>query len=367
MKYLLAGLMVIHGLIHLLGGAKGFGLAELPQLSRVMGRTEGLLWLLACVLWLVTAGWLLLAGPSWWLPGLGALLLSQGLIVRNWQDARFGSLANLLLGLALIIALAQWQFMRQVRQELQQIWPASLPAQTLVEASELQGLPPVVRQWLLRAGVVGKPRVVTAHAQQQGKLRTQPGGDWLPVQSEQFFSTQPPAFGWRAEVQMMPGLTLHGWDSFITGKGRMQIKALGLLPVVNSQGPEIDQGAMLRYLGELVWLPSAALAPELQWQQLDAHSARATFSLHGQQVSADFHFSSEGDFAYLEALRYYDRPEGASLEKWRVSADPAGYRSFEGVRIPARNTVSWQLKDGDFDWYQQEIVALEYNRSAHSK
>ena len=107
MRIALAVLLAVHGAIHLLGAAKGLGLADVASLQQPVGRTAGALWLLAALL-LVAAGALVAGGVgAWWLPALAGVLVSQGLIVSAWHDARFGTVANalvLLLGVALVTA-----------------------------------------------------------------------------------------------------------------------------------------------------------------------------------------------------------------------------------------------------------------------
>ena len=47
MRWAVIGLLTVHGLIHLMGFAKAFGYADLPQLSQPISREWGVLWLLA--------------------------------------------------------------------------------------------------------------------------------------------------------------------------------------------------------------------------------------------------------------------------------------------------------------------------------
>ncbi len=54
MKRLFAAFLVIHGFIHLMGTAKGFCLAAIPQLTQPISGPAGVLWLLAAVLMLAT-------------------------------------------------------------------------------------------------------------------------------------------------------------------------------------------------------------------------------------------------------------------------------------------------------------------------
>ena len=92
----------LHGLIHLLGFVKAFELARIDSLSKPINRPTGLLWLLAASLF----GALLLAYssllPGWQYVGLAALLLSQGLVLMHWHDARYATIANLIVAIGLI-------------------------------------------------------------------------------------------------------------------------------------------------------------------------------------------------------------------------------------------------------------------------
>lgn len=99
---LLAAFIALHGLIHLLGFAKGFHLAEVAQLKQPISKPMGLLWLLA-TLGCLTAALLLLLLPqqSVWLGAVAAAALSQVLIATAWKDAKWGSIAN-----AIVLALA---------------------------------------------------------------------------------------------------------------------------------------------------------------------------------------------------------------------------------------------------------------------
>jgi hypothetical protein len=70
-------LMFVHGLIHLMGFLKAFGLAELPQLTLPISRPAGIAWLLATVLTLASIVALFVWPRGWWMIGATALLVSQ--------------------------------------------------------------------------------------------------------------------------------------------------------------------------------------------------------------------------------------------------------------------------------------------------
>ena len=90
----LAVLLVLHGLLHLLGVAKAFGWAELSQLTRPISYPVGMLWLVAAVLFALTAV-TLFASPRWsWVVGVCAVLVSIIAIVPSWDDAKAGLIVN---------------------------------------------------------------------------------------------------------------------------------------------------------------------------------------------------------------------------------------------------------------------------------
>lgn len=102
MKYLFAFLLLLHSLIHLLGFVKAFKPQYIPQLSRNISRLEGVAWALAFILLLAGFVLYLQKNELWPSIVIGGVILSQVLISLNWDDARFGTLANLIiLGVAL--------------------------------------------------------------------------------------------------------------------------------------------------------------------------------------------------------------------------------------------------------------------------
>jgi hypothetical protein len=103
MRWLFVAVLTLHGLIHLMGPAKAFGWAELSQLQMPISRAVGLVWGLAGLAFLATAAIYMYGLRGWWVLALGAIVLSQGVILASWSDARVGTVANLII-LGIVIA-----------------------------------------------------------------------------------------------------------------------------------------------------------------------------------------------------------------------------------------------------------------------
>jgi len=354
-------LLLLHGIIHLLGFVKSYHLAEIPQLSLEIPRSLGNLWLFCAFLFLIVLILMVLNKPFWPLFAIAAVILSQALIVLYWQDAKFGTILNIIILLVSIPATGKFQFDNMVQKEATELL-SNIPKKSdaKINIDDLADLPGIVQKWMENSGVVGKQKVVSVRLKQTGELKTKPEGKWMSFTAEQYFDVENPAFVWVTDVTAFPEIHLSGRDKFNNGEGKMLIKLLSLIPVVNDgKNDKLNSGTMLRFLGETCWFPSAALNKYISWEEVDANSAMATFSINNKKVSGLFTFTKNGELKSFESERYFGAGEDAQKEKWLVEA--VSYKEFEGITVPNKSKVTWKLPDGDFNWLNLEITTLEYN------
>jgi len=354
-------ILLIHGFIHVLGFVKSYHLAEVPQLSLDIPRSLGNLWLICAILFLAVIILMIFGKPWWPFFAIAAVILSQTLIVLYWQDAKFGTILNIIILLVSIPATGKFQFDNMVQKEAIELL-SNIPKKTdgKINKDDLAHLPEIVRKWMENSGVVGKQKIVSVRLKQKGELKTKPEGKWMPFTAEQYFDVENPAFVWVTDVTAFPGIHLSGRDKFNDGEGKMLIKLLSLIPVVNEgKNEKLNLGTMLRFLGEICWFPSAALNQYITWEEVGDNSAKATFSLNNKKVSGLFTFSKNGELKSFEAERYYGAGEDAQKEKWLVEVK--SYKKFEVANLPNKSKVTWKLPDGDFNWLNLEITELEYN------
>jgi hypothetical protein len=360
-KYIFALFVFLHGCIHFMGFAKAFNYGNITQLTKSISRQAGVLWLLAAILFIAAAVLYLLKKESWPILALIAAVLSQLLIAGSWKDAKFGTLANLLVLLVAIPGYAGIRFRNMVKREVVTLMTRPVAAQTVIVKNMLDTLPPVVQKWLLRSGVAGKDNIQFVRLKQKGEMRLKPGGKWMPFTAVQYFDVNHPSFNWQTQVNMMPLITLNGRDRFDNGTGSLLIKILGLFTVARAEdGEKVNSSTMIRYLAETCWFPTAALRAYIRWEAMDSASAKATMSYKGLTVSGIFRFNEAGDMTTFTAMRYYGTGEKAALEKWVVQTED--WKLFGGMRIPYKSKVSWQLAAGEFNWVNMELTDLEFNK-----
>ncbi|MEJ8842800.1 DUF6544 family protein [Lacibacter sp. H375] len=363
MKYLFPLLLFVHGLIHLMGFTNGFGFSKLPALTKFISKPTALLWLFTTILLSTTAVYYFLKKENWALIAVAAVIVSQLLIVWYWKDAKMGTAANFIILLVTVPALGEWQFNRMYKKEVQQLLSQPInKSASAITNQQLQSLPPVVQKWLRASGVVGRPAIKQVYLQQRGEMKNTPDGKWIPFEAEQYFTIDPPSFSWKTTIRPSVFLFITGRDKYEQGKGNMLIKAYGLFTIADSKGSETDQGALIRYLAETCWFPTAALSEYIKWETIDDNTAKATMSYGGITASGVFRFNSNGDVEEFEADRYYINNNHSSIEKWQVTC--IDHKTMNGIRIPVKNNVTWKLKEGDFKWLELEITNIQFTFTA---
>lgn len=252
-------------------------------------------------------------------------------------------------------------FHKQVDKEVSELFKNDMEdKKEIVSKADLEGLPLCVQKWLESSQVIGKEKVRTVRLKQKGLIRTKEGQPWMPAEAEQYFTIDKPGFIWQAKIKAAPLLYIVGRDKYYEGKGNMLIKLLSLISVADAKGKELDQGALLRYLAETMWFPSAALSNYIKWEEIDSNSAKATMSYGGVTASGIFFFNEKHEVVNFVAQRYMEINQKYSLETW--SPIVKEYKDFNGFRLPSKVEVIWKLKTGDFKWYQLEIIDIEYNK-----
>jgi hypothetical protein len=260
-----------------------------------------------------------------------------------------------------VVGIGRIMFERRVDGEIESLLAASRATDpAIVRDDDLAALPEPVQRWLQWAQVVDKEYPVTVRLKQEGRFRQSEGGSWMAFSAEEYFTTEPPAFVWKTRMQMFPFVSIVGRDRYAGGRGSIEMRLLGLVPVANAAGPAMDQGALLRYLNETMWFPAAALSPYVTWTELDASSAMATMSYEGVTASATFVFDAEGKPVNMIAERQ-DLARGR-LETW--STPLLAYDAFQGVQVPSEGVGVWKYESGDFPYIELRITEIEYNQSA---
>ncbi len=258
---------------------------------------------------------------------------------------------------------ARWigrrMFAERVGVEVRQLLTAAIDgSDAVVTDDDLDGLPAPVQRYLRFAGVVGRPRIRTARLTQRGSMRVAPGQPWQPVAAEEHFAVFPLGYIWHATVAS--GLfSVEIRDAYFAGYGEVLARLASFVPVAEARGPEVDEGALVRYLSETVFFPTV-LVDQVRWEPIDDESARVFLSDDELEVSAICTFDSRtGRMVNLVAERWRD--EDGYFHKHVWSAPFEEYAEFNGFMIPSESAAIWHLDDEEFEYARFEVTDAEFD------
>lgn len=223
-------------------------------------------------------------------------------------------------------------------------------------------LPPVVRHYLERSGALRSRPVAWATLHQEGWFQMSRGeAGWRPFSATQSVRAYPPGFVWGATIRMAPLVPVRVRDGYLDGRGMMKAAVASVVTVAEgAPTPELDQGALVRYLAEAVWVPTRLLPGDgLSWSAVDETSAVVTLVDGPCSASVHVHFDGEGDVVGI-----YVPDRGREVEGRYVPTPWRGrfgsHRDVGGFRIPLEGEVAWVVDGEEVPYWRGRIVAVEY-------
>jgi len=362
MKYVFGLLLMIHGLIHLMGFARAFRLATIEQFTREITKPVGLLWLVSGLLFLVVTALFLMKRESWPLVAIIAVVLSQILILFYWQDARFGTIANVIIAGVAISSFVAIAFANTYRRDVRASSSAAQVETRIIREEDLDHLPAPVQKYLRYVGVVGKTRVQDFRIVFEGDMRGR-DQDWFPFTSEQFNFIPSPTrlFFMKARVK---GLPAAGYHRYKNGNASMRVKVLSLFPVVHIDDPALYPTETVTFFNDLcLFAPAGLIDRRITWEPIDHLTARATFTTRGTSISAELYFNDQGQLVNFVSE---DRIAIDEMKTFPFSTPVKDYQKINGLNLPTYGEAVWHYPDGAFVYGKFRLQSVDYNQGGGS-
>jgi len=260
---------------------------------------------------------------------------------------------------AAVVAWSYWRFNAAIDGDVRRLVGTASPAGTGVTEDLLDALPPPVQRHLRYAGVVGRAIPSVVRLTQIGRIRSSPEAAWMSFEAEETYSSDPPAFVWRASFPSAAVPIVIGRDKYLEGEGSILMKMAALYPVADESGGDLVAAGLMRYLNEIMWFPQAYLDDNISWRAIDAASAEVTIADRGMTASATLFFDEEGRLTNFRAPRY--NTATGRMETWETPITAYGERA--GLRLPIAGQGVWKGADGDFAYIELEVVEVVYDQA----
>lgn len=364
MRWIVVVLIAVHGLIHLMGFAKAYGYAELPQLSQSVSRVMGIVWLAAGIVVLASAV-LMIAWPRvWWIVGAAAIVISQAVIVTAWSDAWAGTIPNIVLLVAVLhgcFTEGPGSFRAQFKDDVA-FGLARRAEPQLVTETDVGALPEPVQRYLRAVGAVGQPRVQNYRVLFRGRIRSGPRTRWMPFDAEQQSFVDPPARLFLMRARMY-GLPVEAFHRMFDGRATMQVKLAGVIRLVDARGDVMDRSETVTHFNDMCLLaPGTLIDPRIEWEPVDAHTVRARYAGRTHTISVTLVFGEEGLLTdFISDDRSRASPDGKTFTAARFSTPVRGYRDFGAARLAAHGEARWLIPEGEFTYGEFELLDVSFN------
>lgn len=221
---------------------------------------------------------------------------------------------------------------------------------TVHNAGQLKRLPQLVSDMALRLGADPGCDVETVSFSQTGAMRISLQSRlWLPFTARQTMAVKSCGFAWNA--RFLPLGYMKVTDAFEDGVGRLDVTALGMIPVARSKpSAALTRGELIRYLAELPLAPDAMLHNgDLGWREIDAATIAVTAGSGDTSCEVVLGLGPEQRIisAFCADRAASATPPFAPMP-WRGAF--ADYRKQNGRWIPTAAEVGWVI-NGKNDIY----------------
>ena len=269
-----------------------------------------------------------------------------------------------LLALAAILAWLGYTRQRRVTLDLiEDVVHAAEHQPRTVDFECLAELPAPVEKYFRLVLNDPQPCIRRARFTQRGELRiNEQSGKWSRFSASQVVAAGPPGFVWNARVSVAPLLHVRVRDGYVAGRGSGAVALLSALTVASeSDRPELNSGALHRYLAEAVWYPTALLpSAGVEWSAIDSTRALATLTDSDVSVSLEFRFNDVGEVSGIYAAERWGRFGGTyELVPWEGRF--GNYTRKQGVLVPATAEVGWHRASGFWSFWRGEVLDLNYD------
>lgn len=217
-----------------------------------------------------------------------------------------------------------------------------LAAETVNFASH-SALPAPVARYFRHVLKEGQQPIRLVEMRQTGVLRTSTANSrWCPFEANQLVVPPARGFLWNARVHMPLATHVRVLDSYLDGAGSGRVSLLSAFAfAAETAVPELNSGALHRYLAEAVWYPTALLPQSgVAWSAVDDRSALATLVDKDTKVSLEFRFNEAGEVTGIFSPGRYGRWKGGYRQlPWEGHF--ADYQLSAGMLVPGRGEVGW--------------------------
>jgi len=336
MKYVITILLLLHGAIHLLGTAKAFNIGNITPLSKEVSKPSGVLWLVTAILFIVSMVLYLMKKETWWLVCGVAVLLSQVLIFMYWTDAKYGTIANVVLLFIIVLSYADQQFYGRFRQDVRSYFnqPDETTDPGMLTEEDIVHMPEAVQRFIRHSGALNKPKVNSFRVEMSGRIRKDEDSEWMPFTTVQynFLRSATRLFYMSATMKSLP---VKGYHKFADGHAFMDIRLLSLFKVQYQDGNKMDISETVTFFNDMCCMaPATLIDSRVKWLEADSNKVKAAFTNNNITITAWLYIDKSGALVNFVSEDRYAITDNNTIERLPWSTPLKDHRDLGGYTLP---------------------------------
>jgi hypothetical protein len=234
----------------------------------------------------------------------------------------------------------------EMKKEIQKLFSSAKQISRIYHEDQTRQLPEPTRRYLKYALKEKQQYISFVHLRHGGQFKL--SKKWASIKGEEYFTVNPLGFAWFGKVGF-----ISAKDIYYEGFGRMQVKLLSIIKLVDAKGDKFNQGELVRWLSETPWFPTAMLpSKNLHWEPINNDRAKVFLTDHDITVEGTFFFNDEGQITKFITKRFGD----GELQDWICQYHD--YEEVEGMHIPFYGEASWNSESEDSKYAKFRIEKI---------
>ena len=157
-------------------------------------------------------------------------------------------------------------------------------------------------------------------------------------------------------------IPFQGFDYFNNGIGGMKGVLGKAITLFDQTGTDMDKACLVTYLAESLFVPSAILEGNIEFNQIYEYEVEATMTYKNISVSGVFKFNDRYEMISLKTNDRAVANTDGSIEyvPWSVKCDD--YTTNEnGIKLPSKFQAIWNYEDEDFVYFDGSAYEIVYD------
>jgi hypothetical protein len=225
---------------------------------------------------------------------------------------------------------------------------------------DLAKLPGPVQRYVRASGAVGRPVPTSMRLEMDAVMHRAPGDRGMRATSIQWNWFGHPARMFLMQSRMF-GLPVKALHLYRDAQATFQVRAAGLLTMVDQAGDVISRGETVTVLNDMcAFAPGTLADPRLSWTPVDDRTAAVAFANGPYEVTASLVFNDDDE---LVDFWSDDRPESVDggLVSRRWSTPLSGYLEIGRMRLATQGSAVYARPDGPFTYGAFAVRSVAYD------